>query len=44
MKVGVLGTGLMGGPMALRLQQSGHAVTAWNRSAPEASAFAGGRN
>ncbi|KPQ35690.1 MAG: 3-hydroxyisobutyrate dehydrogenase MmsB [Phormidesmis priestleyi Ana] len=33
MRVGILGTGLMGGPMAMRLQQSGHRVKAWNRSA-----------
>jgi 3-hydroxyisobutyrate dehydrogenase len=32
-KVGILGTGLMGAPMALRLQQAGYEVTAWNRSA-----------
>lgn len=33
MQVGILGTGLMGAPMALQLQQNGHSVTAWNRSA-----------
>lgn len=33
MQVGILGTGLMGAPMALRLQQAGFAVTAWNRTA-----------
>ncbi len=32
-QVGILGTGLMGAPMALRLQQAGFEVTAWNRSA-----------
>ncbi len=32
MKVAILGTGLMGGPMALQLQQGGFEVTAWNRS------------
>ncbi|HEY9841638.1 MAG: NAD(P)-dependent oxidoreductase [Candidatus Sericytochromatia bacterium] len=32
MKVSVLGTGLMGGPMALRLKDCGHQVTVWNRS------------
>lgn len=32
MKVGLLGTGLMGGPMALQLQKSGFDVVAWNRS------------
>ena len=33
MKVGILGTGLMGQPMALQLHKSGFEVTAWNRSA-----------
>ncbi|MGB3292856.1 MAG: NAD(P)-dependent oxidoreductase [Phormidesmis sp.] len=33
MQVGILGTGLMGAPMALRLQQAGFEVTAWNRTA-----------
>lgn len=32
MKIGLLGTGLMGAPMALQLQQSGFEVVAWNRS------------
>ena len=32
MKVGVLGTGLMGAPMALQLQQAGFEVVAWNRT------------
>jgi 3-hydroxyisobutyrate dehydrogenase len=32
-KVGILGTGLMGAPMALRLQECGHDVLAYNRSA-----------
>ncbi|MGB3571110.1 MAG: NAD(P)-dependent oxidoreductase [Phormidesmis sp.] len=32
MKVAILGTGLMGGPMALQLQQGGFEVIAWNRS------------
>ncbi|MEL7332558.1 MAG: NAD(P)-dependent oxidoreductase [Cyanobacteria bacterium J06560_2] len=32
MKIGLLGTGLMGGPMALQLQATGFEVTAWNRS------------
>ena len=31
-KVAILGTGLMGAPMALRLHKAGYAVTAWNRS------------
>ena len=33
MQVGILGTGLMGAPMALRLHQAGFEVTAWNRTA-----------
>lgn len=33
MQISILGTGLMGAPMALALNRSGHAVTAWNRSA-----------
>ncbi len=37
MQVGILGTGLMGAPMALRLQQEGFAVTAWNRTAEKLS-------
>ena len=32
-KVSLLGTGLMGAPMAQRLQAVGYSVTAWNRSA-----------
>ena len=32
MKIGLLGTGLMGAPMALQLQRSGFEVVAWNRS------------
>ncbi|MEM8505082.1 MAG: NAD(P)-dependent oxidoreductase [Cyanobacteria bacterium P01_D01_bin.1] len=32
MKIGLLGTGLMGAPMALQLQRSGFEVIAWNRS------------
>ncbi|MEM9119127.1 MAG: NAD(P)-dependent oxidoreductase [Cyanobacteria bacterium P01_F01_bin.56] len=33
MNVGIIGTGLMGAPMALTLQQAGHTVVAYNRSA-----------
>ena len=33
MKVGILGTGLMGAPMALQLQACGHEVVVYNRSA-----------
>jgi len=32
MKVGILGTGLMGSPMALKLQAAGFEVLAWNRT------------
>ncbi|MGD1896553.1 MAG: NAD(P)-dependent oxidoreductase [Phormidesmis sp.] len=32
MKIGILGTGLMGGPMALQLKKAGFEVIAWNRS------------
>jgi len=32
MKIAVLGTGLMGAPMALRLAKAGHQVTVYNRS------------
>ncbi|MDJ1179940.1 NAD(P)-dependent oxidoreductase [Roseofilum sp. BLCC_M91] len=32
MRVGIIGTGLMGGPMALKLQASGYQVTAYNRT------------
>ncbi|MBX3553107.1 MAG: NAD(P)-dependent oxidoreductase [Pseudolabrys sp.] len=39
-KIAFLGTGLMGAPMARRLLQSGHAVTAWNRTKAKAEALA----
>ncbi|MBD0335503.1 MAG: NAD(P)-dependent oxidoreductase, partial [Cyanobacteria bacterium Co-bin13] len=32
MKIGLIGTGLMGGPMALRLLTAGHQVWAYNRT------------
>lgn len=32
-QISIIGTGLMGAPMAIRLHESGYAVTAWNRSA-----------
>ena len=32
MKITLLGTGLMGAPMAMRLQSQGHTLTVWNRS------------
>lgn len=40
MKIAVLGTGLMGFPMARRLCEAGHAVAAWNRSADKAQPLA----
>ncbi len=40
MKIAVLGTGLMGAPMARRLAGAGHAVTVWNRAAARAQALA----
>ena len=33
MKLGFLGLGIMGAPMALRLLEHGYAVTVWNRTA-----------
>ena len=38
--IAVLGTGLMGAPMARRLLQAGHDVRAWNRSPGKAEALA----
>ncbi len=32
MQIAVLGTGIMGAPMARRLAEGGHGVTAWNRT------------
>ncbi|WP_377293324.1 NAD(P)-dependent oxidoreductase [Rhizobium sp. SG2393] len=40
--VAVLGTGIMGAPMALRLAGAGFRVSAWNRSAEKAAALAAG--
>lgn len=37
MRVGLLGTGLMGAPMAARLLQAGHEVFVYNRSAEKAA-------
>ena len=41
MRVAVLGTGIMGAPMARNLRAAGHEVSAWNRSAEKAEALAG---
>lgn len=40
MRITVLGTGLMGLPIARRLCAAGHAVTAWNRTAAKAEPLA----
>jgi 3-hydroxyisobutyrate dehydrogenase len=37
-KLGFIGLGLMGLPMALRLREAGHALSVWNRSAAKAEA------
>lgn len=37
LSIALLGTGLMGGPMACRLAEAGHQITVWNRS-PEKTA------
>jgi 3-hydroxyisobutyrate dehydrogenase len=39
-KVAVVGTGLMGAPIARRLARAGFGVTAWNRTAAKAEALA----
>jgi 3-hydroxyisobutyrate dehydrogenase len=39
-RVAVLGTGIMGGPMARNLLRAGHEVTVWNRTAQKAEALA----
>ncbi|MET3616240.1 2-hydroxy-3-oxopropionate reductase [Rhizobium aquaticum] len=39
--IAVIGTGIMGGPMASRLAQAGFAVKAWNRTTEKASALEG---
>jgi 3-hydroxyisobutyrate dehydrogenase len=41
MRVAVLGTGIMGAPMARNLAAAGHQVTAWNRSAEKAEGIDG---
>lgn len=40
MKIGILGLGSMGAPMARRLARAGHVVTAWNRTRARAEALA----
>lgn len=40
MKIGFLGTGLMGAPMVRRLAEAGHDLTVWNRSSGRAKALA----
>jgi 2-hydroxy-3-oxopropionate reductase len=40
MKIAVLGTGLMGAPMARRLCEAGHEVSVWNRSRDKAEPLA----
>jgi 3-hydroxyisobutyrate dehydrogenase len=39
--VAVLGTGIMGGPIARRLAEAGHEVRVWNRTREKAEALAG---
>lgn len=39
MKIGFLGTGLMGAPMVRRLADAGHKLTVWNRSPEKAQAL-----
>ncbi len=39
-RIGFLGLGVMGAPMAGHLAKAGHKVTVWNRSAEKASAWA----
>jgi 3-hydroxyisobutyrate dehydrogenase-like beta-hydroxyacid dehydrogenase len=41
MKIGILGLGSMGQPMARRLARAGHVVTAWNRTRSRVEALAG---
>ena len=40
MRVAVLGTGIMGAPMARNLAAAGHEVRAWNRSRERAEPLA----
>ena len=39
-QVAVIGTGIMGAPMAARLAEAGFSVKAWNRSADKAAVLA----
>ncbi|MGI8631353.1 MAG: NAD(P)-dependent oxidoreductase [Solirubrobacterales bacterium] len=41
--VAVLGTGIMGGPMARSIAAAGHSVRVWNRTTDKAQALAGDR-
>jgi 3-hydroxyisobutyrate dehydrogenase len=43
MRIAVLGTGIMGAPIARNLAVAGHAVTAWNRTPEKAAAIEGVR-
>src|SRR5262249_24484990 len=40
-KMGVIGVGLMGRPMALNLVKAGHSVTVWDRTASRAGELGG---
>ena len=40
-RIGFLGTGIMGGPMAARLAAAGFEVTAWNRTPDKAARLPG---
>ncbi|WP_347614593.1 NAD(P)-binding domain-containing protein, partial [Comamonas thiooxydans] len=40
LKIAVLGTGMMGLPMARRLAQAGHEVHVWNRTRAKAEPLA----
>lgn len=42
-RIGFIGTGIMGGPMAAHLAAAGHEVTAWNRSPEKAARLPGVR-
>jgi 2-hydroxy-3-oxopropionate reductase len=39
LRIAVLGTGLMGAPMARRLCEAGHQVQVWNRTRAKAEAL-----